>query len=70
MKTVYRIEDFEDGAQFLHFVSKCLIHLNANVHELTYYNSVERENGMISLEYEPLEVSGEYLDQIIKEVFN
>lgn len=70
MKTVYRIEDFEDGKQFLHFASKCMIHLHANVYEFTYFNGVDRENGMIALEYEPLEISGEYLDQIIQEVFN
>lgn len=70
MKTVYRIEDFEDGAQFLNFVSKCMISMNQCVQEMTYYNGSDRENGMITLEYEPLEISGAYLDKIIKEVLS
>lgn len=70
MKTVYRIEDFEDGAQFLHFVSRCLIVLHDCVQEVTYYNGSDRENGMLALEYEPLELSGEILDKLIQEVFN
>ena len=70
MKTVYRIEDFEDGAQFLHFASKCMIKLHNYIQEFTYYNGVDRENGMIALEYEPLDISCEYLDKIIQEVFD
>lgn len=70
MKTVYRIEDFEDGAQFLHFASRCMVVLHDCVSEFTYYNGVDRENGMLALQYEPLEVSGEILDKLIQEVFN
>lgn len=70
MKTVYRIEDFEDGAQFMHFVSRCLIVLHDCVQEICYYNGTTRENGMLVLEYEPLEVSGEILDKLIQEVSN
>lgn len=70
MKTVYRIEDFEDGAQFMHFVSRCLIELHDYVSELTYYNGVDRENGMIALMYEPLEVPGVILDKFIQEVID